>query len=85
MHIGLVYPLLQYSVMTWRNTTARCLNKIQTQQNCLVKLRGKAPLIKTILSSLYEQLPLLKLNNIYELEVLKFASKLKNENPAQMF
>ena len=28
MYFSLVYPYLQYSVMTWGNTTAKCLNKI---------------------------------------------------------
>ena len=62
--------------MTWRNTTARCHNQIQTQQNYLINIISNAMLIKTKLSPLYEQLHLLKLN-IYYLEVLKFACKFK--------
>ena len=38
VYFGLVYYLcLQYSVMTWGNTFARSLNKIQTQQSYKVK------------------------------------------------
>ena len=73
---GLVYPHLQYSVMTWGNTIARCLNKIQTQRNYLSKIISYAPLIKTKLSPLYE-LHLLRLNNIYELQVLNLHLNLK--------
>ena len=40
-----------------------------------VKIISNISLIKTKLPPLYEQLHLLKLNNIYELEVLKFACK----------
>ena len=29
--------------MTWGNTTAKCLNKIQTQQNYLIKIISNAP------------------------------------------
>ena len=71
--------------MTWGNTTARCLNKIQTQQNYLIKSISNVPLIKTKLSSLYEQLHLLKLNNIYQLEVLKFACKFKMKTLPKCF
>ena len=60
--------------MTWGNTTAKCRNKIQIQQNYLIKIISNAPWTKTKLSSLCEQLHLLKLNNIYQLEVLKFSS-----------
>ena len=61
VYFVLVYPYLQYSVMTWVNTTAICLDKIQTQQNYLIKIISNAPLIKPKLSPLYEQLHLLKL------------------------
>ena len=77
MYLGLVYLYWQYSVMTWRNTTARCLNKIQTQQNYLMETISNSPLIKTKLSLLYEQLHLLKLNNIYELKVQNLHVNLK--------
>ena len=63
--------------MTWRNTTATSHNKTQTQQNYFINIISNAPLIKTKLSSSFEQLHLLKLNNTYELKVLKFACKFK--------
>ena len=50
VYFNLVYPYLQYSVMTWGNTTAECLNKIQTQQYYLIKIVSNVPLIKTKLS-----------------------------------
>ena len=71
--------------MTWGNTTAKCLNKIQTQENYLLKIISNAPLIKTKLSPLYEQLHLLNLNNIYQLEVLKFARKFKMKTLPKCF
>ena len=71
--------------MTWGNTTAKCLNKIQTQQNYLIKLISNAPLIKTKLSLLYKQLHLLNLNNIYQVEVLKFARKFKMKTLPKCF
>ena len=72
-------------MMRWGNTTARCLNKIQTQQNYLIKIVNNVPLIQTKLSPLSEQLHLLKLNNIYELEVLKFACKFKMKTLSKCF
>ena len=84
VYFSLVYPYLQYRVMTWGNTTVGCLNKIQTQQNYLIKIISNTPLIKTKLSPLYEQLHLLKLN-IYQLKVLKFASKFKMKTLSKCF
>ena len=84
VYFGLVYLYLQYSEMTWGNTTARCLIKIQTQQHYLIKIISNALLIKTKLSTLYEQLHLLELN-IYELEVLKFACKFKMNSLPRCF
>ena len=85
VYFSLVYPCLQYSVMTRGNTTAKCLNKIQTQQNYLIKIISNVPLIKTKLSPFYEQLHLLNLNNIYQKEVLKFACKFKMKNLPKCF
>ena len=42
-------------------------------------------MIKTKLSPLYEQLHLLNLNNIYQLEVLKFARKFKMKTLPEFF
>ena len=85
VYFSLVYSYLQYSVMTWGNTTAKCLNKIQTQQNYLIKIITNAPWIKTKLSPLYEQLHLLNLSNIYQLKVLKFACKFKMKTLPKCF
>ena len=85
MYFSLVYPYLQYSVMTWGNTTAKCLNKIQTQQNYLIKIMSNTPVIKIKLSPLYEKLHLLNLNNICQLEVLKFACKFKMKTLPKCF
>ena len=72
-------------MMRWGNTTARCLNKIQTQQNYLIEIVNNVPLIQTKLAPLSEQLHLLKLNIIYELEVLKFACKFKMKTLSKCF
>ena len=50
------------------------------QQNCIVKIITKTSFFETKLSPLYDQLKLLKLNNIYKLEVSKLMHKFKTKS-----
>ena len=59
---------------------AHDLNKIQVMQNHLVRIITKKCDRKTHMSPLYKQFSILKLSNIFKLEVTKFMSKIKNKN-----
>ena len=78
-YFGLVYPYLKYCVTSWGNAALKYINKIQVQQNYIVKTLARTNRYKTKLLPLYNQLNLLKLNQIFELEVLKFVFKFKNK------
>ena len=64
---------------TWGNSAAKYVNKIQTQQNCIVKIMTKSSFYKTKLKPLYLKLKLLNMSNITKLETIKFMYKLHNK------
>ena len=73
---------MYYGVTSWGNAALIYTHKIQIQLNNIVKIITRTSFFKTILSPLYIQLNLIKLKDIYELEVLKFVYELiKNYLP----
>ena len=63
VYFSFVYSRLQYGVPSWENSAAKYINKIQVQQNYIIKIISKAPFYKTKPLSLYHESKLLKLNN----------------------
>ena len=81
VYFSFVYSHLQYGVSTWGHFAAKYINKIQVQQNNIVKLIRKPSFFKTKLNPLYHQkLNLLNLGNIYQLEISKLMSKYQNNS-----
>ena len=80
VYFRIAYSHLQYGITTWGNSAVKYVNKIQVQQNCIVKTITKSSFFKTKLSPLYDELKLLKLNNIYNLEVSKLMYKFKSKS-----
>ena len=72
MHCSIVYPHLYYGVTLWGNSAAKYTDRIQIEQKSIVKAITTLPFIKTKISPLYDKLNLLRLDDIYKLEVLKF-------------
>ena len=58
---------------------AKYNDHIQTQQNSIVKIITKLPFIKTKISPLYDESNLLRLDDIYKLQVLKFMFSFKKK------
>ena len=79
MYYSIVYPRLYYGVTLWGNTAAKYTDRIQIEQNSIVKIIIKLPFIKTKISPLYDKLNLGRLNDIYKLEVLKFIFSFKKK------
>ena len=79
VYFSVVYSYLQYGVTTWGNSAAKYVNKIQTQQNYIVKIMTKSSFYKTKLKPLYLKLKLLNMSNITKLETIKFMYKLRNK------
>ena len=86
VYFSFVYSHLQYGVSIWGHSAVKCINKIQVQQNNIVKLIRKPSVFKTELNPLYHQkLNLLNLCNIYALEILKLMSKYQNNSLPNCF
>ena len=56
VYFSFVYSHLQYGVSTWGNSAAKYINKIQVQQNCIIKIISKVSFCKTKLLPLYNEL-----------------------------
>ena len=82
---GIVYPHLSYAITTWGKAASTRLNKIQVMQNRLVRIITKKCNRRTSMSPLYKQLSILKLSNIFKLEVTKFMTKKKYNNLPELF
>ena len=67
------------------NAASTRLNKIQVMQNRLVRIITKKCDRKTRMPPLYKQFSILKLSNIFKLEVTKFMSERKNNNLPELF
>ena len=80
VYFSIAYSRLQYGITTWGNSAAKYVNKIQVQQNYIVKIITKTLFFKTKVSPLYDELKLLKLNKIYKLEISKLMYKFKFES-----
>ena len=80
VYFGIVYSYLQYGVSSWGNATFKYTTRIQIQQNFIVKILTKTPFFRQKLLPIYSYLNLLKFNNIFNLEVLKFVFKFRSEN-----
>ena len=64
VYFSIVYSHLQYGISVLGNCAAKYINKIQVQQNYIVKIITKSSFIGTKLNSLYQNLNLLNLSNI---------------------
>ena len=53
VYYSIVYPHLYYGVTSWGNTAAKYTDRIQIEQNSIVKIITKLPFIKTKISPLY--------------------------------
>ena len=79
VYYSIVYPYLYYDVKSWDSAAAKYTHRIQIEQNYIVKVITKLPFVKTKIAPLYDQLDLLRLIDIYKLEVLKFMFSLKKK------
>ena len=85
VYFSIVYSHLQYGISIWGHSTAKYINKIQVQQNHIVKIITKSSFIRTKLNPLYQKPNLLNLSNIYKSEILKLMSKYQNNSLPNCF
>ena len=85
VYYSLVYPYLYYGVTSWGNTATKYTKTIQIQQKYKVKIINNSTSFKTKLMSIYQQLNLMNLRQIYKLQILKFMFKYKNKTLPNCF
>ena len=79
IYFGIVYSYLQYGVTSWGNAASKYTTRIQIQQNYIAKILTQTPFFRKKLLPIYSNLNLLKFNNIFNLEVLKFVYKFRSK------
>ena len=79
VYCSIAYLHLQYAITSWGKAPATYIRKAQVQQNRLTRILSKTYKQKVKLSSLYSKLNIIKIENIYNLETLKFVCKFKNK------
>ena len=79
VYYSIAYPHLQYAITSWGKAPATYINKAQVQCNRLIRILSKTYKQKVKLSSLFRKLNILKIEDIYNLETLKFMCKFKNK------
>ena len=72
VYYSTLYPYLYCGVTSWGSAAAKYTHRIQIEQNYIVEVITKLSFVKTKIAPLYDQLDLLRLIDVYKLEVLKF-------------
>ena len=73
LYYSFVYPHLKYGIIAWGNTNKTILNKLQVSQNKIIRSINFKNLSDHVnMSALFKSMNLLKLNDIYNLEMAKF-------------
>ena len=76
---ALIYSYLRYGIIVWGSSAATTLKPLETLVNKAVRIMSFAPLGNINLSQIYQEFNLLKLSNVHDLELGKFAYKEKYE------
>ena len=74
-----IIAYLYYGVTSCGSAAAKYTHRIQIEQNYIVKVITKLPCVKTKFAPLNDHIKLLRLIDIYKLEVLKFMFNLKKK------
>ena len=72
---ALIHSYLRYGIIAWGSAPKTVLNQLNVIVNRAIRLMSFAPFGLTRLNPLYEILEILKVDDIYTLEVAKFAYK----------
>ena len=79
LYHSLIHSRVQYGVISWGNASNIYLNKIQIRMNNIVRLITKSSKYFSI-NPQYKMLKILKLDEIYKLELAKFMHNLHHNN-----
>ena len=77
LYFSFVYPYLHYGIIAWGSTTANYLNPLQIIQKRVIRILSSASRIAHT-APLFKKLGLLRIKDIYILNVMLFMFKLKH-------
>ena len=73
LYYSFAYPHIEYGIVSWGSACQTYLEKIQVMQNNIICIMNfKFVKDRVDMSLLYKSMKILKLNDIYELEIAKF-------------
>jgi len=79
-----IYSRTQYGIITWGNATDKYLNEVKVRQNDVLRIITFSKYPYSAIA-LYKELQLLKLKDIYKLELAKFMHKLHQNKLPKFF
>ena len=74
---ALIHSYLRYGIITWGSASANALKPLETLVNKSIRIMSFAPFGNIDLSRIYQDLNLLKLSQVYDLELGKYVYKEK--------
>ena len=83
LYYNLVYSRIQYGILTW-GTATKQIKKIELRLNRIVRIATFSP-IYTPINTMYKQLNILKISDIYHLEFGKFMYQLYSDRLPAVF
>ena len=73
LYYSFAHPHLKYGILAWGNANKTSLKKLQTMQNNIIRIMNFKRLNDRVkMCTQYETMNILKVKNIYELEIAKF-------------
>ena len=72
---ALIHSYLRYGIITWGSASANALKPLETLVNKSIRIMSFAPFGNIDLSRIYQDLNLLKLSQVYDLELGKYVYK----------
>ena len=84
LYYNLVYSRIQYGILTWGTATKQLKKKIEVGLNHIVRIATFSS-IYTPISTMYKQLNILKISDIYHLELGKFMYQLYSDRLPAVF
>ena len=86
LYFSFVYPHLKYGIIVWGNSSKSLLHSLQVMQNKIVRIMSfKCLKDHVYLNPLFKSWNLLKINEIYELEIAKFMHSYYNKHLPENF
>ena len=84
LYYNLVYSQIQYGILTWGTATKLLTKKIEVRLNRIIRIATFSS-VYTPINTMYKQLNILKISDIYHLELGKFMYQLYSDRLPAVF